>query len=99
MPGTEVKISQLLRHLLPDNGLMCINASSVSPHANTLQSLDLSSNIFPAISDCLASLVSLRALNILNCIIESVRPLSRNPLPAITVLKLRRNRKSFCSWR
>ncbi|KKA25040.1 Leucine Rich Repeat domain protein [Rasamsonia emersonii CBS 393.64] len=86
---------RFLRHLgLPDNSLTSITASSLAPVANTLHSLDLSSNHFGEVPDSLASLVSLRALNLSNCMIESLRSLSKNPLPAITALNLRGNRLS-----
>ena len=84
---------RFLRHLsLADNGLTSVAASSLSPLANTLQSLDLSSNLFTEIPDSLASLVSLRALNLSHCMIQSLHSLARNPLPAITTLNLRANR-------
>lgn len=84
---------RFLRHLsLADNGLTSIRATSLSPLANTLQSLDLSSNLFTEIPDSLASLVALRALNLSHCMIDSLRSLGRNPLPAITTLNLRANR-------
>jgi hypothetical protein len=60
--------------------------------ANTLHSLDLCSNLFAEVPDSLASLVALRALNLSNCMIHSLRSLSKNPLPAITALNLRGNR-------
>lgn len=84
---------RFLRHLcLADNSLTTINAGSLAPVANTLHSLDLSSNLFAEVPDSLASLVSLRALNLSNCMIDSLHSLSRNPLPAITALNLRGNR-------
>jgi Leucine-rich repeat (LRR) protein len=84
---------RFLRHLsLADNGLTSVAAGSLSPLANTLQSLDLSSNLFTEIPDSLASLVSLRALNLSHCMIQSLHSLARNPLPAITTLNLRANR-------
>lgn len=84
---------RFLRHLsLSDNGLTAISASSLAPLASTLQSLDLSSNLFTEIPDSLATLTSLRALNLSNCMIESLHSLVRNPLPAITTLNLRANR-------
>ncbi|KAE9967216.1 hypothetical protein BLS_006150 [Venturia inaequalis] len=84
---------RFLRHLsLTDNGLTSVAAGSLSPLANTLQSLDLSSNLFTEIPDSLASLVSLRALNLSHCMIQSLHSLGRNPLPAITTLNLRANR-------
>jgi Leucine-rich repeat (LRR) protein len=84
---------RFLRHLsLADNGLTTLTASSLSPLTNTLQSLDLSANHFAEIPDCLASLVALRALNLSHCMIDSLRSLTRSPLPAITALNLRGNR-------
>lgn len=84
---------RFLRHLsLADNALTHITASSIAPLANTLQSLDLSTNLFTEIPDSLATLTSLRALNLSNCMIEGLHSLGRNPLPAITTLNLRSNR-------
>ncbi|KAA8568395.1 hypothetical protein EYC84_007429 [Monilinia fructicola] len=84
---------RFLKHLsIADNGLTSINASSLAPLANTLHSLDLSSNLFTQIPDCLASLTALRALNLSNNMIESLHSLTRNPLPAISALNLRSNR-------
>jgi hypothetical protein len=84
---------RFLRHLsLADNALTHISGTSLAPLANTLQSLDLSSNLFVEIPDSLATLSCLRALNLSNCMIESLHSLSRNPLPAITTLNLRSNR-------
>jgi hypothetical protein len=84
---------RFLKHLcLADNGLTSISTSSLAPLANTLHSLDLSSNLFAQIPDCLASLTALRALNLSNCMIDSLHSLTRNPLPAITALNLRSNR-------
>lgn len=84
---------RFLKHLsLADNGITSISTSSLAPLANTLHSLDLSSNLFAQIPDCLASLTALRALNLSNCMIDSLHSLLRNPLPAITALNLRSNR-------
>lgn len=84
---------RFLRHLsLADNGITTLTASSLSPLTNTLQSLDLSANHFAEVPDCLANLTALRALNLSNCMIDSLRSLARNPLPAITVINLRGNR-------
>ncbi|KUJ21120.1 uncharacterized protein LY89DRAFT_665576 [Mollisia scopiformis] len=84
---------RFLKHLsLADNGLTSVSTSSLSPLANTLHSLDLSANLFSQIPDCLASLTALRALNLSNCMIDSLHSLTRNPLPAITALNLRSNR-------
>lgn len=86
---------RFLKHLsLTDNSLTHLTAVSLSPVANTLQSLDLSYNLFTEIPDSLATLVSLRALNLSHCMIESLHSLVRNPLPAITILNLRANRLS-----
>ena len=84
---------RFLRHLsLADNSLAHIVVASFAPLANTLHSLDLSSNLFTEIPDSLATLSALRALNLSNCMIESLHSLTRNPLPAITALNLRANR-------
>lgn len=84
---------RFLRHLsLADNSLTAMTHTSLSPLANTLHSLDLSSNLFTEIPDNLATLTALRALNLSNCMIGSLHSLSRNPLPAITALNLRANR-------
>ena len=90
LPSTKWRF---LKHLgLPDNSLTTISADSLSPVADSLQSIDLSSNLFTEIPDSLASLVALRAVNLSHCMIKSLRSLSRNPLPAITALNLRGNR-------
>ena len=84
---------RFLKHLsLADNGLTSIGAAGLAPLANTLHSFDLSSNLFSEVPDCLASLTALRALNLSNCMIESLHSLARNPLPAISALNLRANR-------
>ena len=84
---------RFLKHLsLADNALTSLTVSSLAPLANTLHSLDLSSNLFSDVPDALASLTALRALNLSNCMIESLHSLARNPLPAITALNLRSNR-------
>lgn len=84
---------RFLRHLgLPDNSLTSISAAGLAPVANTLHSLDLSTNLFTEVPDSLATLVALRALNLSHCMIESLHSISRNPLPAITALNLRGNR-------
>ena len=84
---------RFLRHLsLADNSLTSMTVSSLAPLANTLHSLDLSSNLFAEVPDCLASLTALRALNLSNCMIDSLHSLRRSPLPAIASLNLRSNR-------
>lgn len=84
---------RFLRHLcLADNSLTSVTASGLAPVANTLHSLDLSTNLFTEVPDSLGSLVALRSLVLSNCMIESLHSLSRNPLPAITTLNLRGNR-------
>jgi hypothetical protein len=86
---------RFLRHLsLADNALTHITAASLAPLTNTLQSLDLSTNLFTEIPDSLATLTALRALNLSNCMIEGLQSLGRYPLPAITTLNLRSNRLS-----
>ena len=84
---------RFLRHLsLAENSLTYLTTAGLAPIANTLQSLDLSGNLFSEVPDALASLTHLRALNLSNCMIESLQSLSRSPLPAITTLNLRSNR-------
>lgn len=85
---------RFLRHLsLAENGLTELHASSLAPVVGTLQSLDLSGNLFVEIpSEALASLTHLRALNLSNCMIDSLASLAKTPLPAITTLNLRSNR-------
>lgn len=84
---------RFLRHLsLAENGLTSLSVESLKPVAGTLQSLDLSGNLFTEVPDALASLTHLRALNLSNCMINSLQSLSRYPLPAITTLNLRSNR-------
>lgn len=84
---------RFLRHLsLADNALTTLSAASLAPLANTLQSLDISANLFTEIPDSLATMTCLRALNLSGCMIVSLQSLGRNPLPAITTLNLRSNR-------
>ena len=84
---------RFLRHLsLADNSLTSITSSSLAPLSNSLHSLDLSSNLIVEIPEALSILTSLRALNLSNCMIESLHSLRRSPLPAITALNLRANR-------
>lgn len=84
---------RFLRHLsLAENSLTFITAHSLAPLAQTLHSLDLSSNLLTEIPDSLASLTNLRALNLSNCMIDSLHSLLRSPLPAIATLNLRSNR-------
>ena len=84
---------RFLRHLsLAENALTHISVTSLVPVALTLHSLDLSGNLFNEIPDALSSLTHLRALNLSNCMIDSLQSLTRSPLPAITTLNLRSNR-------
>ncbi|KAI0816549.1 hypothetical protein GGR55DRAFT_241665 [Xylaria sp. FL0064] len=86
---------RFLKHLsLADNSLTVVPAASLAPLANTLNSLDLSTNLFTQIPDSLATLTALRALNLSHCMIDSLHSLLRNPLPAISALNLRSNRLS-----
>lgn len=93
MNGLPASKWRFLKHLsLADNSLTSISVTSLAPLANTLNSFDLSTNLFNEIPDCLASLTALRALNLSNCMISSLHSLLRNPLPAISALNLRSNR-------
>ncbi|KAL0639109.1 hypothetical protein Q9L58_001792 [Maublancomyces gigas] len=84
---------RFLRHLsLADNSLTSISSAALIPLANSLSSLDLSSNLFTSIPESLSTLSNLRALNLSNNMIDSLHSLTRNPLPAITALNLRGNR-------
>lgn len=84
---------RFLRHLsLADNSLTSISSTALIPLANSLSSLDLSSNLFTSIPESLSTLSNLRALNLSNNMIDSLHSLTRNPLPAITALNLRGNR-------
>lgn len=86
---------RFLRHLgLADNSLTSLPSDCFLPVANTLHSLDLSSNLFAEIPDSLPTLVALRALNLSSCMINSLRSIAKTPLPAITALNLRGNRLS-----
>ena len=77
---------------LADNSLTSISATSIQPLANSLRSINLSSNLFTEIPDSLASLTRLNSLDLSNCMIGSLHSLTRSPLPAITTIKLRSNR-------
>ncbi|MCJ1287105.1 hypothetical protein MMC26_006453 [Xylographa opegraphella] len=84
---------RFLKHLsLADNSLTSLTSFSFAPLANTLHSLDLSSNLFTDVPDAIATLTALRALNLSKCMIASLHSLARNPLPAISALNLRSNR-------
>ena len=84
---------QRLKYLsLADNSLTSLTSKSLGPVANTLRSLNLSSNLFTQIPDSLASLTRLTSLDLSNCMIDSLQSLTRSPLPAITTIKLRSNR-------
>ena len=84
---------RFLKHLsLADNSLTYLTTSCFATLTNTLHSLDLSSNLFSEVPDAIATLTALRALNLSNCMIESLHSLARNPLPAISALNLRSNR-------
>ncbi len=84
---------RFLKYLsLADNSLTSISPSSLLPLANTLRSLNLSSNLFTEVPDSLSALTRLTSLDLSNCMIESLHSLSKSPLPAITTLKLKCNR-------
>ena len=93
-PGTlSTHKWRFLKYLsLADNSLTSIPAGSLLPLANTLRSLNLSSNLFTEIPDSLSSLTRLASLDLSNCMIDSLHSLSKTPLPAITTLKLKHNR-------
>lgn len=90
LPATKWRFLKYLS--FADNSLTSITADSLLPVSATLRSLDLSSNLFAEIPESLACLTALRSLDLSNCMIESLHSLSRSPLPAVTVLKLRSNR-------
>ncbi|KAI0402696.1 hypothetical protein F4802DRAFT_341753 [Xylaria palmicola] len=93
MGGLSSSKWRFLKHLsLADNSLTVVPAASLMPLANTLNSLDLSTNLFTQIPDSLATLTALRALNLSHCMIDALHSLLRNPLPAISALNLRCNR-------
>lgn len=84
---------QRLKYLsLADNSMTAISAKSLAPIANTLRSLNLSSNLFNEIPDSLASLTRLVSLDLSNCMITSLQSLSRSPLPAVLTVNLKGNR-------
>ncbi|KAG8526898.1 uncharacterized protein KY384_008327 [Bacidia gigantensis] len=84
---------RFLRHLcLADNALTYLAASSLAPLEQNLKSLDVSSNLFTEIPGCLATLTNLKALNISNCMIDSLCNLTRCPLERISAINLRANR-------
>jgi Leucine-rich repeat (LRR) protein len=84
---------RFLKYLsLADNSLTSISTNSLLPLANTLRSLNLSSNLFTEVPDSLSILIRLTSLDLSNCMIESLQSLSKSPLPAITTLKLKHNR-------
>lgn len=86
---------RFLRNLsVADNGLTSISFSSLQPFSQTLQILNLSSNLFSEIPEPLSLLEALQSLDMSNCMVESLRSLSRCTLPAITQLSLRANRVS-----
>lgn len=86
------KWQRLMSLSLADNSLTSISVQSLAPVANTLRSLNLSSNLFAEIPDSLASLTRLTSLDLSNCMIDSLQSLTRSPLPAITTIRLKSNR-------
>lgn len=82
-----------LRHLsLADNAMTSISRIGLAPLADTLVSLDLSSNLFRQVPSSLSTLTQLRALNLSLCEIDCLHSITEQPLPAITTLNLRANR-------
>lgn len=90
LPATKWRFLKYLS--LADNSLTSIPNSSLLPLANTLRSLNLSSNLFTEIPDGLSGLTKLTSLDLSNCMIESLHSLTKSPLPAVTTLKLKHNR-------
>lgn len=89
---------RFLKYLsLADNALTSITASSLLPLANSLRSLNLSANLFTEIPEGLSQLSRLTSLDLSNCMIESLCSLGKNPLPTVTILKLKSNRLSSLS--
>ncbi|KAF2863380.1 hypothetical protein K470DRAFT_262133 [Piedraia hortae CBS 480.64] len=86
------KWSLLKRLSLADNGLTSLTVESLRNVADSLQSLDLSENLFAEIPEALSSLTSLRELNLSECMITSLTTLAQHPLPAVTALDLHSNR-------
>jgi hypothetical protein len=86
------KWRQLKYLSLADNALTSIPPNSLLPLANTLRSLNLSSNLFTEIPESLAGLTRLTSLDLSNCMIQSLQSLAKSPLPAITTLRLKYNR-------
>lgn len=90
--GPPRDIWRCLRHLsLAENGFTSLKLDDLASVSGTLQSLDLSGNHFSEIPD-LSNLTHLRALNMSNCMIDSLKSLVRTPMPAVTTLNLRSNR-------
>ena len=86
---------RFLRRLsLAENGLTSISEYGLAPLTDSLQSLDLSSNLFTEIPSSLACLQNLKAINMSNCMIESLRSLNDMTLPSLSVLNLSANRLS-----
>jgi hypothetical protein len=84
---------RFLKYLsLADNSMTSVSTSGLLPLANTLRSLNLSSNLFTEIPDSLSVLTRLTSLDLSNCMIGSLQSLAKSPLPAVTTLKLKRNR-------
>ena len=90
LPSTKWRF---LRHLsVVDCGLTSVSAESLLPLTESLKSLDLSSNLFAEIPEALASLTTLQRVKLSDCLIDSLRNLSRFSLPSVTVLNLRGNK-------
>ncbi|CCG80616.1 Leucine rich repeat protein [Taphrina deformans PYCC 5710] len=84
---------RFLRFLsLSDNALSTISVEALAPLAANLNFLDLSRNNFTTIPAALATLSSLRSLDMAKNQIESLHSLLQSPLPGISTLNLRANK-------
>lgn len=82
----------LVQLSLADNDLHTLPAQSLAPVASSLRYLTLSSNLFATIPDSLSSFTQLIALDLSNCMIDSLQNLTTHPLATVTYLNLRSNR-------
>lgn len=82
----------LVQLSLADNDLHTLSAQSLAPVASSLRYLTLSSNLFATIPDSLSSFTQLIALDLSNCMIDSLQNLATHPLASVTYLNLRSNR-------
>ena len=74
MPAS--KWQWLIQLSLADNDLHTLPAQSLAPLASSLRFLTLSSNLFTSVPESLSILTQLVALDLSNCMIESLQSLS-----------------------